>query len=85
MEIQRNVPMPERGLSGKYRPHRRYPFRGMNVGDSFFVEAEPGEDLEIVRGRVLSAFRQFRAYAKRPDYRVISRKEEGGIRIWRSN
>jgi hypothetical protein len=60
--IDKGVPM---------RKVRRYPWAGLEVGDSFFIENSGGDDSNL------------RALAKRHGYKVSIRREQGGVRVWR--
>lgn len=53
----------------------KYPFRQMNVGDSFFVEGERK------KGKAHQASKMFRSRNK--DYKFLAEHEGNGIRIWR--
>jgi len=68
IQIESNVPMPS-----KYRS--KFPFEEMKVGDSFLVESE--------RQRV-SAKNAAGFYAAKHGGKFVSRKVEGGYRIWRT-
>lgn len=50
-----------------------YPFGEMNVGDSFFAQ--------IPRTNVAAAAS---LYGKRKKQRFATRKEKGGVRVWRT-
>ena len=66
VEISRDVPVP--------KPHFRYPYGVMEVGDSFVV---PGGRLQIVCNA------NYRA-GKRLGRRFTARKEDSGVRVWRT-
>lgn len=65
MNVEKGVPLPE----GK----RRYPYKVMEVGDSFLVE---GSSLQVVCNA------NYRA-GKKLGKRFIARKDGEGIRVWR--
>jgi hypothetical protein len=66
MLVEKSVPLPE----GK----KRYPYKEMEVGDSFFV----GEGkLQVVCNA------NYRA-SKRLGMQFIARKEVEGVRVWRT-
>ena len=74
-EIDKGVPMPDRPT--------RYPFAGMDVGDSFLIEVRGGRRQEaLVRRRVSAAASDYRrrhgASAK-----FDSRVTLDGVRVWR--
>ena len=68
LEIQKNVQ-----LTNKTRAYI-YPYRDMEVGDSFFV---PNGKMGTVNAA------NYRAY-KRLGWKFSARKVEGGIRVWRT-
>jgi len=51
-----------------------YQFDKLDIGESMFI---PDKTIYQVN----AAYQQFRK--KNPDYRLVSRKEENGCRIWR--
>jgi len=67
IEIEKNLPLPEE------RIRNVYPFKQMDVGDSFHVE---GVSMQIV----LNA--NYRA-GKQLGMKFIARKDETGVRVWR--
>ena len=66
--VERSIPIPV------MKPIRKYPHEGMEVGDSFFVE---GVSMQVV----LNA--NWRA-GKRLSMSFIARKENDGVRVWRT-
>jgi hypothetical protein len=66
-KIEKKVPIPARTTTQKY------PFRDMEVGDSF-VATDGGKSVLVAA----SAFTR-----RNPEYRFTTRKEGDGIRIWR--
>ena len=65
MELTKDVPVPP--------DKRRYPYKVMDVGDSFFVD---GGKLQVVCNN------NYRT-GKKLDRKFIARCEEGGVRVWR--
>ena len=65
LEISKDVPVPP--------DKRRYPYRVMEVGDSFFVE---GGKLQVVCNN------NYRT-GKKLDKKFIARREDLGVRLWR--
>lgn len=57
---------------------RKYPFKGMEIGDSFFVSFDDGGD-GLVRRMHSTAYN----YGRRYGMKFVARKVEGGVRIWR--
>ena len=69
-EIEKGVPLPksvQRGWTGKY------PWRQLEIGDSFFV---PGKTTNDIGGTVTIARRT-------TGFKLVTRSVEGGVRIWR--
>lgn len=56
-------------------PRRRYPYAEMQVGESFLVD---GGSLQVVCNA------NYRA-GKRLSRKFIARREEGGVRVWRTS
>lgn len=70
-DIERNIEMPPRNGGQGARP--KFPFREMDIGDSFFVE-----------GRTARTFSPaIQAAQKRGRGKFSCRAVEGGIRVWR--
>jgi len=65
VELSKDVPLPE--------PKIRYPYRAMEVGDSFMVH---GGKLQVVCNA------NYRA-GKRLGMTFIARREPEGVRVWR--
>lgn len=55
-------------------PRKRYPYASMEIGDSFFVEG----------GGIQNICNQNYRTGKKLGMSFIARKEEGGIRVWRT-
>lgn len=78
IKIEKGVPMPVRhGGHG----NSKYPFATMEVGDSFYIPWGDRDRLKIrsVLSNAISAF-QLRNEPKK----FSSRKDESGIRVWRT-
>jgi hypothetical protein len=72
-EIEKNVPVPPpRRVPGQYK----YPFRELEVGDSFFVP-EAVADINKVQASAGEARRKTK-------WRFSVRRVEGGCRAWRT-
>ena len=65
MELTKDVPVPP--------DKRRYPYRVMDVGDSFFV----------AEGKLQVVCNNNYRTGKKLGRRFIARREEGGVRVWR--
>ena len=75
-QIETDVPIPV----ARRRDGRTYPFKELEVGQSFLVPLDPSETPGQLRERVSAAM----TWAKRKceqDY--CTRKVDGGIRVWR--
>lgn len=71
-EIEKGIKIPEDGN----RRNRKYPFREMDVGDSFFVPCTD-EEYRKIQSTIKSATRKITPN----DFTV--RKVENGVRCWR--
>lgn len=71
IEIEKGIPIPlyagQRGTAAKY------PWKDMNVGDSFFVE---GADTKQMSSAVYGV-------SKRTGFKFACRSVDGGTRVWR--
>lgn len=76
ISIQRNVPIP----AGAQGPVPKYPFRNMEVGDSFFVEADK------TRIATIRTSAHLFGRCNEATFRTVSVTEGGksGIRIWKT-
>lgn len=68
-QIEKGVPRPAK------RQRTVYPFREMEIGDSFFVSGENSE-----RSRLINAASWF---GTRNGVKLSVRKVDGGARVWR--
>lgn len=68
LEIQKNIE-----FVGKHRPYI-YPYRDMEIGDSFFV---PNGKLNTINTANHRA-------GKRLGWKFSARKQDSGIRVWRT-
>lgn len=74
MKIEKGVPIPEQGENRKMK----YPWRQMEVGDSFFIECDVYK-----ANSVLSAARSW-SYRNTDGLSQFARREEdNGYRFWR--
>lgn len=71
-KIESGVPIPE-GLGGTGRAFK-YPWRGMKIGDSFFV---PGGN----RASLSACASRFRSFNK--EFKFVAANEQDGVRVWR--
>ena len=65
VDLEKNIPLP--------RPRQKYPYRDMNVGDSFFVENASMQNICNQNYRT----------GKKFNMSFIARAEGNGIRVWR--
>lgn len=72
-EIQKNIPAPHEGTK-----FSRYPFKTMEIGDSFFV---PDKDLTSM-GSLYSATAQYKR-RNNVTFKVKKFPLEQGFRVWR--
>ena len=66
--VESNYPIPST------KPMRKYPHEGMEIGDSFFVE---GVSMQVVLNANWRAGKKF-------GMSFIARKDNEGIRVWRT-
>lgn len=66
LDVEKDVPVPE--------ARKRYPYREMEVGDSFFVEG----------GGIQNVCNQNYRMGKKLGMSFIARKEAEGVRVWRT-
>lgn len=73
--IEKNIPTPQRRT-----PQALYPFRSMEVGDSFLIPCESDEEADVVQRRALAAANSMLGKGC-----ATSRKLPGGagVRFWR--
>lgn len=77
ISIQKNVPVPPPAVGRK----RIYPFPEMEVGDSFFKQAD---NPELLRGSIAGSASQYaKASGKKFISRIVHEGSVTGIRIWR--
>jgi hypothetical protein len=74
LPVEHGIPIPPRGDF-----KRRYPFKRMHVGDSFFVPCEPFE-LEDRWNSLTSCIRNATV---KTGFKFATRQVEGGLRVWR--
>lgn len=63
-------------------PHIKYPFKVMEVDESFFVAFEEGEDKALAQKRIYAAVSW--ANKNYPPKIYVTRTVEGGLRVWRT-
>lgn len=68
IEISKNVPLP------KEKTRNTYPYEEMDVGDSFFVSGVTMQNMCNMNGKA----------AKKYGGRFIARRENEGIRVWKT-
>jgi len=71
-KVDKNVPMPATRAAGR---HAIFPWRVMEIGDSFFVTPDQ-TPLKYVSRRAWQAF-------KLTGCRFMTRAVDGGVRVWR--
>jgi hypothetical protein len=75
LKIEKGIPVPT-GIRGS----RVYPFKDMDVGDSFLVPVDEGGKRSI-QSSIAQCSRRYRKVGKQFTTRFL--KKEGGIRVWR--
>ena len=71
-KIEKEIPIPKKiGGNGRLS---KYPYKDMDIGDSFFVEKQG------VRGKAVQSGYHF---ARKHGKKFTARPVEGGVRIWR--
>lgn len=78
MKIEKGIDSPKNVTKGRAFI---YPFRQMEVGDSFFVPFE-GIEKNRVRLRVNGSWQSTKNYHNL-DWIITMRCEESGVRVWR--
>lgn len=78
ISIDRGVPVAPAICPGAAR--RKYPFRDMQVGDSFFVSTKNDVERKKAQAR-LSGCANF--YCRILGFTFAVRQVEGGVRVWR--
>lgn len=81
IKIDRNIPPPATYKNGK-QVKTKYPFPFMKVGDSFLKKCKPSET-ESVTKLLITYCNNWRV-RHNPSWRFTTKKESGGIRIWRT-
>ena len=74
MKIDKRIPITEPKPGAK----TKYPFKHMNVGDSFFIEPYSS----VLQKNVLNAASMFAKY-NGTKHKFSTRKEGNGLRVWR--
>lgn len=74
--IEKGIPPPE----DKPKTRNKYPFKEMEIGDSFFVQTSDDEDERTVRNKIGTAARGAKW---RTGMKFVTRAVEGGVRVWR--
>jgi len=70
-KIEKDIPVGFTGHEHKY--NGKYPLSKMDVGDSFVVSVEQTESIRATSAK----------YAKMTGTKFMTRKFEGGVRVWR--
>ncbi len=75
MNIDKNIPVEDDNLK-----ESKYPFKGMSVGDSFFIECD-AEKKNQTKSMIVSSVYQF--YRRNKGFKFKVSRVEGGVRCWR--
>ncbi len=89
IQIDKDVPLPAIGRLGR---RRKYPFEAMQVGDSFYCEAEfddatpsePSEKTIALAVKRLHSAAYCWARMKKNGWLFVVRRDSMGARIWRA-
>ena len=82
-KIEKGIPIPPKAERGGNSAGRLgiYPWKEMEVGDSFFIPAKDRGDAKIIQLRVGSAAKnQWQNHGRV----IVTRSLPGGIRVWRA-
>jgi hypothetical protein len=77
VSIDKGVPIPGAHRAGGRQP--KYPWREMEVGDSFFVPKPEGKDLRQLMARLASQACYYKPLI------FTTRGVDGGVRVWRTS
>lgn len=77
IKIETGIPLPKYGLRGR---KIKYPFRQMNIGDSFYLE-KPNPPPK--KHGTAQWYSKIYGSAKAQGARCAVRQERDGIRVWR--
>ncbi len=75
--IEKNVPVPF-----KNTPTALYPFRQMEIGDSFFIPLKEGDVMQMLQSRVAATARTVLG-PKKISTRCVTENGVKGLRVWR--
>jgi len=75
--VETGVPIPDSPQDGRCK--YKYPWRQMNVGDSFFIAAADDARRKLARIRSLMYYHNNK-YPEHFEGRVV----DGGVRVWRT-
>ena len=76
--VDKGVPLPPASVVGRAR--RRYPWRELNVGDSFLVPIRKGQTVKALQRQIGSLADSIR---NRSGMRFTVRQADDGVRVWR--
>lgn len=72
-EIQADVPIPSPNKGGRTA---KYPFGAMKVGESFAVDSDESGIKRVQRAAA--------AFARRNAIKLVTRRTDTGVRVWRT-
>ncbi len=76
--IEKNIPL-QPTKRAKWKNPRKFPFKDMVIGDSFFVDNYSRDKMQGVSNAGRAYFRKMGKY---DTMTVTSRKESNGFRVW---
>ena len=81
LKIEKNIPIPSREYGRNGSPKTKYPFREMEIGDSFYVSAIGKGETQAISRNILNSASSYNKKHKRKKF--TTRIVAGGIRCWR--
>ncbi len=75
MEVEKNIAIPEPGR------RRKYPFREMNTGDSFFTKTK---NSSYEKNKATACLHTCAKALNIDGFRITTRREKDGVRCWRT-
>lgn len=75
--IEKNIPVPAKTLDSR----TKYPFKMLDVGDSFHVSNSDGVEISHLVGRMRTNAANA---ARRLGYKFVIAIDGNGVRVWRS-
>lgn len=61
----------------------KYPYKQMEVGDSFFVPVKENQTIDSLQSGLKACTRTY-VLVNKLDFEFATRRVEGGVRVWRT-